>query len=292
MIINGRAIAADIRENVALALLQLPHKPALAIIIVGENPVIENFVGIKRRVGESLGVTIREHRFPQEISGEELEKRVRAIAANEGVSGVIIQLPLPACAKSDACPRSFGRRAAGRPAAIPLQAILDAVPTTKDIDMLSRESVAAFRRGESNILPPVAGAIQEILERAKVSVAGKEALVLGHGRLVGIPAALLLRHNGAHVTVIDQEIANLGEHTKESDIIVCGVGKPGLLKPEMLKKGAVLIDAGTSEAGGKLMGDADPNCAEVASVFTPVPGGVGPITVAMIFKNLCVLARR
>src|SRR3989338_10283872 len=112
MIINGRAIAADIRENVALALLQLPHKPALAIIIVGENPVIENFVGIKRRVGESLGVTIREHRFPQEISGEELEKRVRAIAANEGVSGVIIQLPLPACAKSDACPRSFGRRAA------------------------------------------------------------------------------------------------------------------------------------------------------------------------------------
>jgi methylenetetrahydrofolate dehydrogenase (NADP+)/methenyltetrahydrofolate cyclohydrolase len=123
-----------------------------------------------------------------------------------------------------------------------------------------------------------------------VAVSDKEALVLGYGKLVGVPASLLLRHNGAHVTVVDQVISNLAEHTRESDIIICGVGKPGLLKPEMLKPGVVVIDAGTSEAGGKIVGDADPSCALVASVFTPVPGGVGPIAVALIFKNLLVLA--
>ena len=115
-------------------------------------------------------------------------------------------------------------------------------------------------------------------------------LILGHGRLVGAPAALLMRHNHAHVTVVDKQVEHLALLTREADIIISGVGQPGILLPEMLKRGVVLIDAGTSEDGGKIVGDADPRCAEIASLFTPVPGGVGPITVSMIFKNVSILA--
>lgn len=269
MIVDGRAIAADIREKLARIAKGFLVPPKLAIVVVGEDAVIESFVRIKKTIGAALGITVVEYRFAASVVEEELLRTVKELARDETIDGIIIQLPLPA--------------------SITIRAVLDAVPMSKDVDMLSTESVAAFRRGDAPCLPPVAGAIQEILERSKVNVAGKEALVLGYGRLVGVPASLLLRHNGAHVTVIDQEISDLAEHTRESDLIVCGVGKSGMLQPEMLKQGVVIIDAGTSESGGKIVGDAQPECAEVTSVFTPVPGGVGPVAVALIFKNLLVL---
>ncbi len=270
MIIDGKHIAAGIREKLAQSVKAFSASPTLAIVVVGNDPVIESFVGIKKKVGVSLGIAVVEHRFVESIKDEALLNAVQKLGTDESIDGIIIQLPLPPSINTDR--------------------ILSAVPTNKDVDMLSAESVAAFRRGDAVILPPIAGAIQVILEHAKINVSGKEVLVLGYGRLVGIPASLLFRHNGAHVTVIDKSIPNLAEHTRESDIIVCGVGKPGLLTKEMLKEGSVVIDAGTSEQGGKIMGDADVRCALVASVFTPVPGGIGPIAVALIFKNLLVLA--
>lgn len=271
MVIDGKLIACEVREKLKKVVQAFSRPLVLDIVVVGENPVIESFVCIKKRVGDELGIQVIEHRFPDTISGEALKRAVVEIAQNTQSSGLIIQLPLPA--------------------GILVQPILDAVPLAKDVDMLSTESIAAFARGEASILPPVAGAIQEILERAKVTVSGKEALVLGHGRLVGAPASILLRHNGAHVTVIDKDIPDLKVHTLESDIIISGVGKSGLITPDMISSRTVIIDAGTSEAGGRIVGDANPLCGEVAGVFTPVPGGVGPIAVVMIFKNLCVLAR-
>lgn len=272
MIIDGKAIAHDIEEKVRVVLPQFSPLPKLAIVTVGKNPVIESFVRIKKRVGERLGITVIEHTFPETTTGAQLKEHIREIGASPLISGLIIQLPLPVH--------------------IDVQAMLDAVPLEKDIDMLSREAVASFARGDARILPPVAGAIQEILERGKVNVAGKEVLILGHGRLVGVPASILLRHNYAHVTVIDRDVANLAEHTRESEIIISGVGKPRLILPEMISPGVVLIDAGTSEDGGKIVGDAAPSCADKASIFTTVPGGVGPIAVSMIFKNLCILGRK
>jgi methylenetetrahydrofolate dehydrogenase (NADP+)/methenyltetrahydrofolate cyclohydrolase len=270
MIIDGKAIAADIREKLARIVSSFPVPPKLAIVVVGEDPVIESFVRIKTKIGESLGISVVQHRFPASMGEAELLSEVRALVADTSVDGIIIQLPLPASMNADA--------------------ILNAVPVEKDVDVLARESVAAFRRGDAVILPPIAGAIQEILERSGVSVHGKDVLLLGRGRLVGVPAELFFRHNGAHVTMVGRGVTQLSELIKEADIIVCGTGQPGLLRPEMLKEGVVLIDAGTSEEGGKIVGDADPACATVASVFTPVPGGVGPIAVALIFKNLLVLA--
>ena len=271
MVIDGKKIAAEMREKLKEVVSTFSKPLVLDIVVVGNAPVIESFVRIKKRIGDELGIHVAEHRFPDSINGETLLLAVSEIAQNSESSGLIIQLPLPV--------------------GILVQPILDAVPPAKDVDMLSTESIAAFARGDASILPPVAGAIQEILERTKVSVSGKEALVLGHGRLVGVPASILLRHNSAHVTVIDKDIPDLKAHALESDILISGVGKPGLITPDMVTSRTVLIDAGTSEAGGRIVGDAHPLCQEVAGVSTPVPGGVGPIAVVMIFKNLCILAR-
>ncbi len=157
--------------------------------------------------------------------------------------------------------------------------LLAKLPPEKDVDGLGPRPI---------VLSPVAAAVAEVLSRENVSVRGKKAVVVGAGRLVGLPVKNLLEDAGAEVFVVTDKQGSLSE-LKDADVVVLGVGNPGMVKPEMLKEGVVLIDAGTSEQGGKLSGDADPRCAEVASVFTPVPGGLGPISVAMIFKNLFTL---
>ncbi len=191
-------------------------------------------------------------RLGVEVMFGELEELIKIC------DGVIVQLPIPNS-----------------------EALLAALPPQKDVDALGSAPVVA---------PPVAGAIAEVLSRSGVDPRGKKAVVVGAGRLVGAPAAKLLRELGAKVEVVTNRDGSLTS-LKTADIVILGAGEPGLIKPEMLKQGVVLIDAGTSEQGGKLAGDADPSCAEVCSVFTPVPGGIGPIAVAMIFKNLFDLAR-
>ncbi len=155
-------------------------------------------------------------------------------------------------------------------------ALLAQVPHTKDVDNYP--------------VAPVAAAVAEILARTNVDPNNKKVVVVGEGKLVGAPVAQLLRAMGANVSVVTLEQGSLDE-LKDADIVVSGAGSPGLIRPETLKQGVVLIDAGTSESAGKLAGDCDPRCAEVARVFTPVPGGVGPIAVAMLFKNLLTLDR-
>ena len=162
------------------------------------------------------------------------------------------------------------------------ETLIAKLPPEKDVDAVGPNPL---------VRTPVAEAISEIFVRAGVAAGGKKAVVVGKGRLVGKPAAELLRSLGAYVTVVTQTSGSF-EELQNADILVLGAGSPGLVGPDMIKKGVVLIDAGTSEAGGKLVGDAQPSCAYVASVFTPVPGGVGPIAVAMIFKNLSELVKR
>ncbi len=172
--------------------------------------------------------------------------------------GIIVQLPHPNAA-----------------------ALIAALPPEKDVDGVGAHPF---------VRPPVAEAISEVLVRSGVAAAHMHAVVVGKGRLVGAPAAELLESLGAKVEVITQTSGSLTD-LRQADIVVLGAGEPGLVGPDMVKPGVVLIDAGTSEAGGRLAGDAQPSCAEVASVFTPVPGGVGPVAVAMIFKNLLTLSK-
>ena len=269
MIIDGRSIAEEILARVGRALSAYQDPARLAIIMVGDDPRVASFVRQKERAAEKVGVVIVRREFSVEVTENELCEHIAALASDPSIDGIVVQLPLPSHMN--------------------LSRVLDVIPISKDVDVHASESVALFGRGEAPVLPPVAGAIQEILDRGKVKVTNRDALVLGHGRLVGVPAALFLRHNYARVTVVDKPVRDLGALTRDAEIIVSGVGQPGLLTPDMVREGVVIIDAGTSESEGKLAGDVDPRCQEKASLYTPVPGGVGPITVAMLLKNLAVL---
>lgn len=226
-----------------------------------EDPASASFVKIKERVADKLRVVVVRELLDAEATTESALRALERLVKN--CAGVIVQMPLP--------PH------------IDLGVILEALPPEKDVD--------AITENQKLVRAPVAEAVSEVFVRAGVSALQKNAIVVGAGKLVGAPVAELLNELGAKVTVITRNEGSLMD-LKDADIVILGAGDPGMVTPDMLKEGVVLIDAGTSEASGRLVGDADPKCAEVASVFTPVPGGVGPIAVSLIFKNLFVLARK
>jgi len=259
MIIDGRNIAADIRADIAQRVAALGDVPHLTIFSCDPNFETKKYLGLKERVADEVGIKTTVRVLPRETSTETLLKEIQDA---EDTDGIIMQLPLPSHIDTDA--------------------IIAAIPPHYDVDALNPQTTA--------VLSPVAGACKEILERYDVPVHGAAAVVVGSGRLVGVPTADMLRNMGASVTVLtkDSDTTPLGD----ADIIVSGAGDPGFITPSMIKDGVVLLDAGTSEDGGMLVGDAHPSCAEKATVFTPVPGGIGPITVAVLLRNLVVLTER
>lgn len=258
MIVDGNAIASDIerelRERVG------DKRLSLAVVFVGDNRASEKFIERKKDFGERIGVSVVIHTFPASISSPDLVHEVASIASKPLFNGVIVQLPLPGH--------------------IDAASVLAVIPPEKDVDALSQEP---------RVSSPVVGAIAEILKRGGVPVQGKNVVVIGRGALVGLPVARWAQEQGAQVTLCGRDTDNLGEVIRTADILITGAGSPRLIKEDMVKDGAVLIDAGTSESSGKLVGDIDPLCASKASLFTPVPGGVGPVTVAMLFSNLLYL---
>ncbi len=266
MIVDGKKIAGEMYARMRKEIASLPPL-SIDLFVTGDDLVTNKFIGIKKKIAGELGVLVREVRIPPGTTTEAFEKLVRESAAD----GVIVQLPL---AKH-----------------IDAEAVCAAIPSGKDLDALSPGAQRAFLSGDEKILPPVAGALAIILDMYRVSLAGKKGVVVGSGKLVGAPAAILLRNRGADVSVAGRDTADIKALTLDADIIVLGAGEPGLLTPDMVREGVVILDAGTSEAGGKLAGDASPSCAEKASLFTPVPGGIGPLAIAMLFKNLLALRR-
>jgi methylenetetrahydrofolate dehydrogenase (NADP+) / methenyltetrahydrofolate cyclohydrolase len=256
MVVDGKKIAHEVLEKLSVERSTLPIVLRLGVLMGEQDAAAASFVKIKERVADKLKVVVvREEVSSTEVALRALERLVKNCA------GVIVQLPLPT--------------------AIDIEKILQALPAAKDVDGVKESAI---------VRSPVAEAISEVFARAGVAAAGKKAVVVGAGKLVGAPAAQLLKELGAEVSIVTHSRGAL-EDLKTADIVVLGAGEPGLVKPQMLKEGVVLIDAGTSEASGKLAGDADPACAQVSSVFTPVPGGLGPIAVAMIFKNLFALVK-
>ncbi len=266
MNINGKEIADEIKNELKGRVLKLPRKLRFDIVYVGKDPVIENFLRIKRRTGEDIGVETVLHHFPATIFQTSLTDEVQKLTENKNSDGIIIQLPLPST--------------------INAEAILALIPQEKDIDALSKNTLLLFEQGKPTAIPPVVGAIAEIIKRNAVSLVGKNAIVLGNGLLVGKPAAIWLKQNGANVTILDKDDGDPTPHLQKADIIVSGTGIPNIIKPEMIREGVILFDAGASEESGEIRGDADPLCSDKCSLFTPVPGGIGPITVVMLFKNL------
>jgi len=262
MIIDGKKIANEILAETRARVSELGRTPIVRAITVAPNAATESYLRIKGTQAETAGMKLEVMRLSEGAD----ENAVIKAAISPGADAVIVQLPLPA--------------------GLDTKRILDAIPAEKDADVLS----AAAR--ESALLPPVAGAVKEIFERAGVDAKDKKAVVVGRGWLVGDPVAAWLTREGSDVSVLTRESGDLASALHDADIIVSGAGQAHLIKPEMMRPGAVLIDAGTSEQGGALAGDADPACADVASVFTPVPGGVGPVAVACLFRNVADLLTR
>lgn len=262
MIIDGKALAEKIKTELKSDVSKLNKKIRLAVVKISSDAATEKFLEQKKKFAEAIGVDVRIYEVPADISTNKLREKVSEIVHIEENTGVIIQLPLP--------PQ------------INTQYILDAIIPRKDPDMLS---------SKSHGLSPMVGAIKTIFEEHKVDIKDKNIVVVGAGRLVGKPLATWLLNAGATVSVIHGGTKNPEGYTRKADIIISGAGKPKLITPAMVKDRVVAIDCGTSESAGQVVGDIDPKVSEKALLFAPVPGGVGPVTVAMLFKNLIELSK-
>jgi 5,10-methylene-tetrahydrofolate dehydrogenase/methenyl tetrahydrofolate cyclohydrolase len=260
MIIDGKKIAEEIVAGLGGIRKDFPPKLCLGVLMGESDAASQSFVKIKERVADKLQVVVVRELLDADATTEFALRALERLSKT--CAGIIVQMPLPS--------------------QINLGEILDALPPHLDVDAIGDK--------QKLVRAPVAEAVSEVFVRAGVTAGAKQAVVVGAGKLVGAPVAELLKELGAHVTVVTLQSGSLMD-LKHADIVVLGAGEPGFVKPGMLKEGVVLIDAGTSESSGRVVGDANPKCAEVASVFTPVPGGIGPIAVAMLFKNLFTLAR-
>ncbi len=265
-IVNGKSIAESIKENLCVYTSSLSDTISFHIIYVGSDPVIDNFIKYKRIFGEALGVHVVIHYFKKNITQEELKKNIQHI--DHIADAVIVQLPLPEHISSED--------------------ILNTISPDKDVDVLGSVSQEHFKNNTSLFFPPVAGSIVYILRHHGIHLDNKKIVVIGNGSLVGYPMSLWLDKNNHKYTIITKET---NEHTKkqyikEADIIISGAGVPHMITKEMIKEGVVLIDAGTSESGKKVVGDIHPECYQKASLVTPVPGGIGPMTIAILYQNI------
>lgn len=266
MIIDGRALAREVLAQAKARAETLPRSPRVLVIVANETAATRSYLAIKKARAADAGCVLDELRFDTRATTEELCLAVHTSPAD----AIIVQLPL--AEQLDA------RR------------ICDTIPPSKDADVLSIAARMQFEADEREALtPPVALAVAKILEFGNVDPKGKKAVVVGAGWLVGKPCATWLAHAGADVSHLTLESGHT-DMLKEADVIVAGAGSPHFIKPDMLKDGVVLIDAGASESNGELAGDADPACAAKCSLFTPVPGGVGPVAVACLFENVVTLA--
>lgn len=267
-IIDGKKIAQEIKDELAGEIASLGIKPKLGIFTIAPDPTITQFVGLKKRFGEAVGIEVETVQKGKDILQEEAEDVLRAMI--ESFDGVVVQLPIPEH--------------------LDAKKLLNMVPSHKDPDVLADASTDALEEGV--VLPPVAGAVREVLQRYDIDPAGRKIAIVGAGQLVGMPVYYWLVSRGILPELFDMQNAQqFTERSKEFDILISGVGKAGLITPDMVREGAVLIDAGSSESSGKIVGDIDPACAEKASYFSPVPGGIGPVTVAILFRNLVLLSK-
>lgn len=258
MIVDGRALSAEVFARAKARAMKLARQPLVVALTASDTPATRSYLTMKAKRAADAGCTFK----------------TRALDASfTDADAVIVQLPVPT--------------------GINQKELCDSIPVEKDADILSSLAREKFARGDTNALvPPVVAAIHEIFRAHKVEPKRKKVVVVGSGFLVGAPAAMWLAQQGAEVIVVNRSTTNFTEVIRGAEIIVSGAGSPHLIKPDMLKEGVILIDAGTSESDGVIVGDADPACASKCSLFTPVPGGIGPLAVACLFANVVTLAER
>lgn len=269
-ILDGKKVSEKILDNLKKEIKKANLKLRLAVVQVGKNPVSRVYIESKRKAAEKLGMNFKLYQFDEKIRPDDLKKEIERIVGDPENSGVIIQLPLP----KGLFPDDY----------------LNLIPEKKDVDVLSEKSLGKFYQGKLKILPPIVAGILELLRSYKIKLKGKNIVLLGAGRLVGLPLAVQLMREKASISVLNEFTKDPVFFTEKADILISGVGKPNLVKGNMVKRGVVIVDAGTTILKGKLLGDVDlKSVAKKASYITPVPGGVGPLTVACLLENLVKL---
>ena len=276
-LIDGKAIAAEITEEMRLRAQALREKgivPCLAVILAGNDPASEIYVRNKRRACKRAGIESRMIRLDQNVSREEILREIHALNQDPAVHAVLVQLPLPGHLDETE--------------------ILSAVLPEKDADGFHPLNAGRLLTGEKGVLPCTPAGCMELLRRTGISLSGAEAVVIGRSNIVGKPMSLLLLRENCTVTLCHSRTKNLAEHVRRADVVICAVGRPGLVTGEMIKPGATVIDVGINRlADGRVVGDADfESVSAVAGAITPVPGGVGPMTIAMLMKNAILAAER
>lgn len=276
-IIDGREVAAYVKGNAAKEVKSLNQKNidvCLAVILVGNDPASTVYVANKRKDCDQLGIVSKEYALPEETTMEELLSLIDKLNNDKAVNGILCQLPLP---------RHLDETK-----------VLEAISPVKDVDAFHPENVGRIMMGKYDFLPCTPAGIMEMLNYYKIDAQGKNCVVIGRSNIVGKPMAMLMLHSNATVTVCHSKTRNLAEVCRGADILISAVGRAGFVTKDMIKPGAVVIDVGINRGeDGKLCGDVDYAAAEsVASMITPVPGGVGPMTRAMLMCNTVTAAKK
>ena len=272
-IIDGKAVAARVRERVAEEVASLPTPPGLATILVGDDPASAVYVRMKREDCAEVGIESLHHEPGGDVSQEELAGLVRSLGDDERVHGILLQLPLPAHLDQDE--------------------LISLIDPAKDVDGLTPVNAGLLVQGREGLVPCTPAGVMELLAEADVELSGARAVVLGRSILVGKPLAQLLLAANATVTHCHSRTRDLAAVCREADVLVAAAGSPGLVTAEMVREGAVVIDVGTNRTDAGLVGDVDfASVSQVAAAITPVPGGVGPMTRAMLLSNTVEAARR
>lgn len=274
--IDGKAVSAKVREEVAKEVAALKEQgvcPGLAVVIVGDDPASRIYVNNKKKACQATGIYSEEYALPTETTQQELLALVDKLNHKKDIHGILVQSPLPK--------------------GLDEEAVVEAIDPKKDVDAFHAYNVGKIMLGDYQFLPCTPAGIMELLKAYDISVEGKRCVVIGRSNIVGKPMAMLLLHQNGTVTVCHSRTKDLPEVTRQADILVSAVGKSHFVTADMVRPGAVVIDVGMNrDENGKLCGDVDFDQVEpIASYITPVPGGVGPMTIAMLLKNTVTAAK-
>jgi methylenetetrahydrofolate dehydrogenase (NADP+)/methenyltetrahydrofolate cyclohydrolase len=272
--IDGKALALKVRAEVANDVRKFGEPVCLATILVGDDPASHVYVGSKHKASHEAGIDSRDHRFPADTPESEILDLLAELNADDAVDGILVQLPLPGHMDE---PK-----------------VLRSVDPAKDVDGFHPANAGLLFLGEPFLVPATPSGVMVMLAEHGVELKGSEAVVIGRSEIVGKPMAMLLLAEHATVTICHSRTVDLAAHTSRADVLVAAVGRPGFVTSEMVKPGATVIDVGVTRTEAGLVGDVDPAVFEVAGLMTPVPGGVGPMTIAMLLRNTltAALARR
>jgi methylenetetrahydrofolate dehydrogenase (NADP+) / methenyltetrahydrofolate cyclohydrolase len=269
-LIDGKSLAAKVRAEVAASVAEFDHV-GVATVLVGDDPASHIYINLKQKAAEAAGIEARDHRLPAETTEDEVLALIAELNADDGVDGLLVQLPLPDH--------------------IDEHTVIEAIDPGKDIDGIHPYNAGRLYLGRPTLVPGTPLGVMRMLEEYEIEIKGANAVVLGRSAIVGKPMSQLLLAAHATVTVCHSRTRDLAKHTLDADILVAAIGKPHMVTADMVRPGSTVIDVGLSRTDEGLFGDVDPAAAERAAFITPVPGGVGPMTIAMVLENTVTAAQ-